>query len=341
MAVVLTASACDASGSTHAGTTAAATRTAHPMPASRPALTKQEALTQIARYSEINNEANATRDRALLSTIEDGALYAMSVSEYKETEGLPASERTPYKPWAYDTTSAKLYIPRFTAGQQHWFAAALSSQKSKAPSRIAVFAEHPKDKRWEMESVVDLDSTTLPNVALDQDGYATAVAANGTNQLAAGADVLRAAVIDNFATAGTTTGTKVFAPTTASKRQIQVHDQTVRQYGDKGTSVFAGTANHYPDAYALKTADGGALILFAHMHTQTDAVANPGLQINPGKDDRAWLHDIPRSSIRYTFVCTDAATVPVKAAPARLLGYTCARTDASGPPAASGPATRA
>ncbi|MFH9862188.1 hypothetical protein [Streptomyces sp. NPDC017202] len=40
---------------------------------------------------------------------------------------------------------------------------------------------------------------------------------------------------------------------------------------------------------------------------------------------------MPRTSIRYTFVRDDAATVPAKAEPSRLIGYTCARTDASGP----------
>ncbi|EPJ42874.1 putative lipoprotein [Streptomyces afghaniensis 772] len=44
---------------------------------------------------------------------------------------------------------------------------------------------------------------------------------------------------------------------------------------------------------------------------------------------------MPRTSIRYTFVCNDAATVPAQAEPSRLIGYTCARTDASGPPVPS------
>ncbi|MGW7337651.1 hypothetical protein [Streptomyces sp. NPDC054808] len=259
----------------------------------------------------------------------------MSVSDYTETEGLPAADRTPYKPWSYDSADAKLYIPRLVAGQDRWFAAALSDQKGKAPSRLAVFAERPQHKRWEMVCVVDLDSPDLPDIALDHDGYATAVAADGNKHLAADANLLRTAVLDNFATGGTHTGTKVFTPTTASKRQIEVHDKTGTRYGDQGTTVFAGTDNRYQDAYALKTTDGGALILFSHMHTQTDAVAHFGLQIDPGKEDRAWLHDVPRTSITYTFVCNDAATVPAKAAPSRLIGYTCARTDASGPPVPS------
>jgi hypothetical protein len=259
----------------------------------------------------------------------------MSVSDYTETEGLPAADRTPYKPWSYDTASAKLYIPRLGAGQDRWFTAALSDQKGKAPSRLAVFAERPQHKRWEMVSVVGLDNPKLPDIALDHDGYATAVAADGNKHLAADASLLRAAVLDNFATGGMHTGTKVFAPTEASKRQIEVHAKSGTRFGDQGTSVFAGAANRYTDAYALKTTDGGALILFSHMHTQTDAVAYSGLQINPGKEDRAWLHDVPRTSITYTFVCNDAATVPAKAAPSRLIGYTCARTDASGPPVPS------
>lgn len=309
-----------------------------PQPA--PALSAAQARDVIAHYSEINNKANATLDRTLLDTVEDGPMYARSVSDFTETEGLPQADRKPYKPWSYDTASAKLYIPRFTAGQDRWFAAALSGEKGKDPSRLAVFAEQPEHKRWELVSVVDLDGAALPDVALDQDGYATAVAANDNKQLAAGADLLRTAVLDNFATGGTNTGTKVFAPTKASKQQIMVHDKTTTQYGDKGTSTFAGATNRYQDAYALKTTDGGALILFAHTHTQTDAVAHPGLQINPDKDDNAWLHGIPRTAIRYTFVCSDAATVPAQAAPSQLVGYTCARTDASGPPASSGPTTR-
>ncbi|MFD8117881.1 hypothetical protein [Streptomyces microflavus] len=265
----------------------------------------------------------------------------MSVSDYTETEGLPKADRKPYKPWSYDTSSAKLYIPRFTTGQDRWFAAALSGEKGKAPSRIAVFAEQSKDKRWELVSVVDLDGTTLPDVAVDKDGYATAVAATGNKHLAADADVLRTAVIDNFATGGTNTGTKVFGPTKASRQQIKVHDETTRKFGKLGTTVFAGGTNSFKDAYALKTRGGGALLLFAHTHTQTDAVAHSGLQINPDKDDNAWLHGIPRTSVTYTFVCADAATVPAKAAPSRLIGYTCARTDASGPPVGSARTDRA
>ncbi|MFW6724179.1 hypothetical protein ACHZ98_29325 [Streptomyces sp. MAR4 CNY-716] len=315
------------------------TTPAAPKPA--PALSDAQARAVITHYSKINNEANEHHDRALLDTVEDGPIYAMSVSDYTQTEGLPKADRKPYKPWSYDTSSAKLYIPRFTAGQDRWFAAALSGEKGKAPSRIAVFAEQPKDKRWELVSVVDLNGTTLPDVALDKDGYAIAVAATGNKHLAADADVLRTAVIDNFATGGTNTGDKVFHPTKASKQQIKVHDETTRKFGKSGTTSFTAGANRFTDAYALETADGGALVLFAHTHRQTDAVAHSGLQINPDKDDNAWLHGIPRTSVTYTFVCIDAATVPAKAAPSRLISYRCARTDASGPPSGSAPTDRA
>ncbi|MEU4347042.1 hypothetical protein [Streptomyces sp. NPDC023838] len=297
-----------------------------------PALTKQQALDAIDRYSQVNNKANTDNDRDLLDTVEDGPMYAMSVSEYKESEGLTPSERKAYTPWAYDTQNTQLYIPRIANGQPRWFAAALSATPGKAPSRLAVFAEQPQHKRWEMVSVADMYGPDLPTVALDADGYATAVAANSNKDLAVGADRLREGVLDNFATGGQNSGKKIFTESKASSLQIKVHDETVTQYGSQGTSTFASATNRYGDAYALKTTDGGALVFFSHTHTQTDAVARSGLQLNPGKDDRAWLHDVPRSSIQYTFVCNDAATVPAKAAPSTLLAYTCARTDASGPP---------
>ncbi|MFE2518417.1 hypothetical protein ACFXG9_24260 [Streptomyces mirabilis] len=109
-----------------------------------PALSTAQARDVITHYSKINNEANANRNRRLLDTVEDGPLYAMSVSDYTETEGLLAADRKPYKPWSYDSAGAKPYIPRLGAGQDRWFAAALSDQKGKAPSRLAVFAEQPQ-----------------------------------------------------------------------------------------------------------------------------------------------------------------------------------------------------
>ncbi|MFH8991384.1 hypothetical protein [Streptomyces sp. NPDC017940] len=330
--MALAATACDSGSDNPEAKNPAPSASAEKERELPPALTKQQALAEIDRYATVNNRANADRDRDLLTTIEDGPLYAMSVSEYKETEGLTKSERKAYKPWSYDTQNAKLYIPRIASGQPRWFAAALASTKGKVPDRLAVFAEQSQHKRWEMVSVADLYGTDLPKVALDADGYATVVAANGNKDLVAGADLLRSGILDNFATGGQNCGKKVFAASKASSQQIKVHDETVKQYGSQGTSIFAGAANRYRDAYALKTTDGGALVFFSHTHTQTDAVARSGLQINPGKDDRAWLHDIPRTSIKYTFVCNEAATVPAKAAPSTLLAYTCARTDASGPP---------
>ncbi|WP_234380140.1 hypothetical protein [Streptomyces sp. CMB-StM0423] len=199
------ASACNSGGD---APTAKTNPTTPAAPKPVPALSDAQAHAVITHYSKINNEATEHRDRALLDTVEHGPMYAMSVSDYTETEGLPKADRKPYKPWSYDTSSAKLYIPRFTAGQDRWFAAALSGEKGKDPSRIAVFAEQPKDKRWELVSVVDLNSTTLPDVALDKDGYAFAVAATGNKHLAADADMLRTAVIDNFATGGRTPATR-------------------------------------------------------------------------------------------------------------------------------------
>ncbi|MET9544229.1 hypothetical protein ABZY36_02810 [Streptomyces sp. NPDC006627] len=330
--VALAATACNSGGDSPEAKNTAPSASADKQRELPPALTKQQALSAIHRYARVNNKANAVRDRDLLDTVEDGALYAMSVSEYKEIEGLTKAERKPYKPWAYDTQNAKLYIPRIAPGQPRWFAAALSGTKGKAPSRLAVFAEQPQHQRWEMVSVADLYGQDLPKVALDADGYATAVAANSNKDIAAGADLLRSGILDNFATGGQNSGKKIFTKSKASSQQIKIHDKTGTKYGSQGTSTFAGATNRHRDAYALKTTDGGALVFFSHTHTQTDAVARSGLQLNPGKTDRAWLHDVPRLSIRYTFVCNDAATVPAKAAPSTLLAYTCARTDASGPP---------
>ncbi|MDX2821027.1 hypothetical protein PV416_07970 [Streptomyces ipomoeae] len=331
MSVALTATACGTSGSADTDATARVTRTASPAPTAEPALTEQKALAQIAHYSKVNNEANAHHNRKLLDTIEDGPLYAMSVADYTQDEGLPTADRETYKPWSYNLVSTDVYIPRLTAGQPKWFAAVTYSGKNNKYARVLVMAEQATTRRWEMVAAVDLDDKRqLPKIALDADGYATAIDATSTKNVAAPVDVLRDAVLDNFATGGDLTGRKVFTTTKTSTRQIKVHDDTIHKFGSRGTTEFSSATTEFPDSYALKTADGGALVVFAHTHTQRDAVAHSGLQIVPDKDDRAWLKDKPSPYFTYTFTCSDVAAVPSAPERSKLIGYACRRTDAEG-----------
>ncbi|MER5215378.1 hypothetical protein ABT063_33740 [Streptomyces sp. NPDC002838] len=331
VSVTLTATACVSSGSADDPATARATHTVSPTPTAEPALTKKAALAQIAHYSKINNEANADNNRQLLDTIEDGPLYAMSVADYKQDEGLPKGDREKYKPWSYYLAATDVYIPRFTAGQPKWFAAVTYSGKDNKYARVLIMTEQDKLKRWEMVAAVDLDDKKqIPEIALDADGYATAVDATSTKAVAAPVDVLRTAVLDNFATGGTMSGKKVYATTKTSTRQIKVHDETIHKFGSRGTTEFTSAATEFPDSYALKTTDGDALVVFAHTHTQRDAVAHSGLQIVPEKDDRAWLKDKPSPYFAYTFNCSDVATVPATPGKSKLIGYTCRRTAAEG-----------
>lgn len=330
-AVTLTASACTTSHTSSPDAAAKATRTASPTPTAVPALTKKEALAQIAHYSEINNEANAVHNRQLLDTIEDGPLYAMSVADFKEDEGLPKADREKYKPWSYDLASTNVYIPRFSAGQPKWFAAVTYSGKNDKYARVLVMAQQATPKRWEMVAAVDLDDTKqVPKIALDADGYATALDATSAKSVAAPVDVLRTAVGDNFATGGDTTARKLFTFSKASARQIKAHDSTVHKFGSNGTTVFSTAAPEFTDSYALKTADGSAFVVFAHTHTQRDAVARSGLEIVPEKKDRAWLGTTNSPFFTYAFTCSDVATVPTTPGKSTLLGYTCRRTDAVG-----------
>ncbi|WP_405814361.1 hypothetical protein OG241_07115 [Streptomyces sp. NBC_01390] len=266
----------------------------------------------------------------MLDTIEDGALYAMSVADYTQDEGLPRADREPYKPWSYNLDLTTVYIPRFTAGQQQWFAAITYNGKADTSPRLLVMAEQATTKRWEMVSCVDLDDKKqLPKIALDADGYATALDATSTKNVAAPVDVLRTAVGDNFATGGDLSGKKVFATAKASTRQITVHDKMIRKFGTRGSTAFSAASPEFTDSYALRTTNGSALVVFAHTHTQRDTVA-AGLEIIPDKDDRAWLGTTNSPYFTYTFTCSDAATVPTAPGKSTLLGYTCRRTDAQG-----------
>ncbi|MFE4331435.1 hypothetical protein ACFRQM_19005 [Streptomyces sp. NPDC056831] len=291
-----------------------------------PALTPAEAREAITNYSTTNNLAHSAKDRALLDTVEGGPRYAMSLADLKEDEGLPKADQRPFRAWSYDVTKTDLYIPRLAPGQQKWFAAVTRAGSGQQYARVLVLAENTKTKKWEMVSTVDIDDPQqLPQIVLDQDGYATPVDPAST-ELAAPVDLMRAAVGDNFATGGKQTGRKVFAPTKASAQQIKVH-RTVNKFGTRGTTRFTVEKPEYPDAYALKTTTG-ALVVFSHTHAQHDASTTPGLRIVPEKHDRAWLGTSPSPAFTYRFTCSDVAAVPSTPDPSTLLGYGCRRTNA-------------
>ncbi|MEU9411666.1 hypothetical protein AB0E08_39045 [Streptomyces sp. NPDC048281] len=298
-------------------------------------MTKKEALAQIAHYSKINNEANKHRNRALLDTVEDGPLYAMSVADYKENEGLPQADREPYKPWSYDLAATDVYIPRFRAGQQKWFAAVTRSGTKKQHVRVMVLAQQATTKRWEMVAAVDLDDPKkLPKISLDADGYATALDATSSKDVATPVTTLRTAVGDNFATGGELSARKVFTSSKATARQIKAHDKTVHKFGSHGVTTFSTAAPEFTGSYALKADDGQALVVFAHNHTQRDTVFS-GFEIIPEKNDRAWLGSTNSPYFTYEFTCSDVAAVPTASGRSTLLGYTCRRTDAHGMTASS------
>ncbi|MFJ4572073.1 hypothetical protein ACIP4W_11675 [Streptomyces sp. NPDC088846] len=251
----------------------------------------------------------------------------MSLADLKENEGLPKADQRPFRTWSYDVTKTDIYIPRLVPGQQKWFAAVTRAGSEQQYARILVLAENTKTKEWEMVATSDIDDPQqLPQIVLDQDGYATPVDPAST-KLAAPAEQLRAAVGDNFATGGEQTGKKMFAPTKASEQQVKVHRDTVGKFRTRGTTRFTAEKPEYPDAYALNTTTG-ALVVFSHTHSQHDAVAAPGLRIRPEKQDRAWLGTSPSPAFTYTFTCSDVAAVPSTPGPSSLLGYGCRRTNA-------------
>lgn len=332
--LALTATACDSTTTpapSHTSTTASA-KPSRP-PAATPALDKQAALNLIRHYSQVNNRANVHDNARLLGTVEDGPLYAESLGGYKQDSGTAAKDRKPYKPWSYDAATAHLYIPTFAPGVPRWFAAGVTEAGTKYQVLI-VFAQQP-DRTWRMVFATAMDGMPLPHVALDAHGYATAVPTDGRNFLSADADHLRAAIVDDFTTGGKKAGTRYLAASPASKEQTDIHDKDTTRYGKKGTITFTASGNDWPDVYGLKTTDNGTLVLLSHTHTQTETT-NPGWQINPGADIRAWLGSTAYRTVTDTFVCNDAALTP-PAGKAHLLGYDCEVTDVTGMTAASFP----
>jgi hypothetical protein len=232
----------------------APSRPATPVAASQPPITRSQAQQVLASYTSVNNSANAQASQSLLATVEGGGSLAIDSGIYDAQRASRAAGFPPYGP-----VTASYYIPlEAPAAYPHWFAVRVANARSGKVfnSEYLVFTQAAAGAPW-LNSVEPfaLPAASLPTVALNSSGYATAVPASGTS-LALSPGTVSAATATALDTG---TGQPASPGNLADQENLASFSKSLPSHSTVTSRHSAST----DPVFGLRTTDGGALLFYA------------------------------------------------------------------------------
>lgn len=234
----------------------------------QPPITQAQAQQVLATYTSTNNMANAQASQAQLATVETGSSLAIDggIDQAKSASGS-----APYP--AYGPAHASYYIPLESPGYPRWFAVQVQNALASAPGQVInseylVFTQGTPGAPWKdaIEPFI-LPGATPPQVAIDANGYATAVTANdaGLALSPATAGEATATALDNGA------GQPAIPGNLADQQALAVLRQEFPATSSETDRHSAATE----PVFGLRTVNGGAL-LFYDVAAQVTVTAQAG-----------------------------------------------------------------
>jgi hypothetical protein len=223
-----------------------------------------------AAYGSYLTASDAAAAQGNQTRGEENVAYAQWLLVHGQYTAL-ATTRTPVPRYRYGRPA--FYVPALASYPQ-WFMVAVprttvvNGQPGVTANTIMVFERHEKDLPWTLDGFAELDQA-LPAIARDKDGYAIDVRTTDSDLLLR-PDVLgasQAAVVDE-------------GPASAAAAVIDSGPLTTGLYTTQNAQASAATArdlsyqwllegSSFPQ-FELRTADGGALVMYAmYLETST------------------------------------------------------------------------
>ena len=239
-----------------------------------PAISKADAASVVASYSQVNNKANAAHSNSLLSTIEGGSSYTMDTGAYRFELGQ--SSQAAYVPFQLADTT--YYIPRLPQGSYpRWFAVKstyVTADGKNLGTAYVVFAQNAAGTPWKDVTEPDiLPGQALPQIAVDSSGYAQSVAPDdGGLDVAPGKiGQVTAEWLDQLAASKSDSVIK-----DESGNLTDLQDEVFWRSGQGGSPMDATDVHSAPagQVFALKTTSGGALVFYTTAAQLTLTPAN-------------------------------------------------------------------
>ncbi|GAA5044264.1 hypothetical protein HNP84_004590 [Thermocatellispora tengchongensis] len=315
-------------------------QSASPSPSPGPALTQEEAREAVERYLATDDVLRAGGDlRMALSLARDGQA-ALTIAAYRST-GL--------RPARYAWQVEDVYVPRLERAP-YWFtavvrrtgreaeggsgAAGKAVRGSESRTALLTLMKQDDEARWQLSfGSLLLDGADPPEVALDADGYATALPSRDETigvspQLM---PPLHATVAEE-GSKGFSAGLIEPGPyTTGYSDEIAEEKQQARHDGLDYDSIFSATQS---PIFALRTEDGGALVSYEMTRTTTLTARLPSAPWIEVPENARWAANDQAVSNELRIIETHqyASLVPPrdKHEPAEVIAYEGAVTRVTG-----------
>lgn len=254
--------------------------------AAQPLLSVAEANKVVDTYQTLNNQANAKLDPALMAKGEAGAMLAFDKGYVTQTPGLDQKEvKANLAPFVY--VNRAFYIPS-AAAKTDWFmvktqGAELTAGKPgkvwTTATRFLVF-QHTGDG-WRAVNSQDFmgdEQKKIPDIALDADGLAKVAEPTAKIGRTAPAD-LAGLVTDLYVTGVDT----ALAKTKARDDAVSAYNNRISGLGGHAYNDYKKATPRFAATYALRTTDGGALVLNDSAVDETSLAKDLNSYITLGK----------------------------------------------------------
>ncbi|WBB61403.1 hypothetical protein O7599_02255 [Streptomyces sp. WMMC500] len=311
LAALLLATAC--SGGSEDDTGGSGDEKARP----RPLLSEARARAVLENYVETNNAANADLDGEALGEVEGGALYQQSRAQYRQFPTYEKKYQKLYrKPFRYRADEAAFHIP--ARGDWYMVDAPVEGPGYDEGDRSLLVFERTGGT-WKNVASVGIQGR-VPEVARGDGGLPTALPADaevGTTAL----DGLDDAVNDLYVSGGKKDG-RLLADSEVRANMVKDHATRrdwIRPEHDGSFETEFESVNPkwdeayepaFPEVYALRTADGGALAVFNSYDARVDFATRPGFHIVPGDATRLYVKEKEPLGVREYYAVQNAAHVP-------------------------------
>ncbi|MFB4319979.1 hypothetical protein [Actinomadura sp. 21ATH] len=243
-------------GSSAAGGHATGASTSPSRPATVTPVTEAQAKTIFARYQKVNNQANAQVSDELLRSNETGPMLEADLAGNKRIRGKHEKKIS-----AFFYRNPQFYIPRTSAPA--WFAVTAAETES-GNTELLVFVDTGGGSYKAAVGVWLAKGKKFPAIARNSDGSATAVTAG--DALGAGgkiSDYLTTAAAGKQPAAGLAPGPLTSKLGKNWAKAVKRTNGGLRWAGGTSWKVRP------QPVYALKTADGGALVASVSIQTLT------------------------------------------------------------------------
>ncbi|TDC93293.1 hypothetical protein [Actinomadura sp. 7K507] len=261
-----------AEGKTEARPTVSVPTTSPPEPVP---LTPEAAKQAFRTYVTDEDVARAAGDERLALNWTTGGQRQLTAAEFREA----AYDGDPVRRFGYD--EPELYVPKLKDdAYPHWFMASvdrsvLGERKSERTVLMAFVRNSPSD-RWKLTLVTDMQKKAkLPEVEIDDDGYAEALSTDDTSLLIRPRDVIgiHATVA---AEGGGSVAAKVMkssAVTTGFYKDTRKATKKAKE--DDLTLQIVYTATPFP-YFGVRTESGGGLIVYSLFRSTSLIADEPG-----------------------------------------------------------------